>query len=188
MIWNRIKTLTRILRKICEYHRIRQILGVNLLSVFVLLAQISSPTFASQNIKEEELIVLPATTVSLLTQTSFQKPLEGFRLSQGFYRFHQGIDLAAPRGSAVRPILAGIVEEKEFSRFAYGNSLVINHGSGLKSRYAHLSKIFVEKGQGVESQTEIGQVGSTGFSTGPHLHLEISHNDQLLNPRTVLGL
>lgn len=188
MIWNRVKTLTRILRKICEYRRIRQVLGVNLLSAFVLLAQINSPTFASQNIKEEELIVLPAATVSLLTQTSFQKPLLEFRLTQGFHRFHLAVDLAAPKGNAVRPILAGVVEEKESSRFAYGNSLVINHGSGLKSRYAHLSKILIEKGQKVELQTEIGQVGSTGFSTGPHLHLEINYNNQLLNPRTVLGL
>lgn len=188
MIWKNLKKITRVLRRICEHKRAKQVLGVNLLSVFVLLAQISSPTFASQNIKEEELIVLPATTVSLLTQTSFQKPLLAFRLTQSFYRFHQGIDLAAPKGDAVRPILAGVVEEKEFNQFAYGNSLVINHGSGLKSRYAHLSKILVEKGQKVELETEIGQVGSTGFSTGPHLHLEISYNDQLLNPRTVLGL
>jgi murein DD-endopeptidase MepM/ murein hydrolase activator NlpD len=180
MIW-------KVLRRICEHKRARQVLGVNLLSAFVLLAQVNSPTFASLN-QEKELIILPAATTSLLTQTSFQKPLATLRLTQGFHFLHPAVDLAAPKGTSTRPIKEGLVEEESFSRFAYGNSLIIDHGSGLKSHYAHLAKILVKKGQEVNRETVLGEVGSTGFSTGPHLHLEITANGQFLNPRTILGL
>jgi len=181
MIW-------KFLRKLCEHRRIRQILGVNLLSVFVLLGQVGSPTFASPRLAEEELVVLPAATTSVLTQTAFQKPVAEYRLTQGFHRFHLAVDLAALKGTSIRPIKEGLVAEESSSRVAFGNNLVIDHGSGLKSRYAHLAKIFVKKGQAVNQDTILGEVGSTGFSTGPHLHLEITAHGQSLNPRTLLGL
>jgi len=94
--------------------------------------------------------------------------------------------LAAPLGTVIKPISKGEVLLTSFNRFGLGNYLVIRHSPTFYSVYAHLSKIEVEKGQAVEKETIIGRVGSTGFSTGPHLHLEIILNEEKINPLSVL--
>ena len=81
------------------------------------------------------------------------------------------------------PILPGKVEKTARLRFGYGNYIIVNHGSGFKSLYAHLSKITVKEEQKVDKNTVIGFIGSTGWSTGPHLHLEIINNKERVNPK-----
>ncbi len=97
------------------------------------------------------------------------------------YEFHSGQDIDAAVGD---PVVAGASGKVTFVGWqnGYGQLVVIDHGSGLTTRYGHLSHIDVAQGQTVERSQFIGRVGSTGRSTGPHLHYEIRINDQPVNP------
>lgn len=98
-------------------------------------------------------------------------------------QFHYGQDFAAPIGTDVYATADGMVEKIENSQFrGYGNCVVINHGFGYRSLYAHLSGFNVRLGQKVKRGNVIGYVGSTGFSTGPHLHYEVEKNGEKVNP------
>lgn len=97
------------------------------------------------------------------------------------YEFHSGQDIEAPMGA---PVVAGARGQVSFVGWqnGYGQLVVIDHGGGLSTRYGHLSHIDVENGQQVSRGELIGKVGSTGRSTGPHLHYEVRINDQAVNP------
>lgn len=97
-------------------------------------------------------------------------------------RRHAGMDFTADRGTEVYVTGDGVVEEIETKRWGYGKSIVINHGYGYKTRYAHLSAFKVRKGQKLKRGELIGLVGSTGKSTGPHLHYEVVVNGEKVNP------
>ncbi|MGF1674785.1 MAG: peptidoglycan DD-metalloendopeptidase family protein, partial [Rivularia sp. (in: cyanobacteria)] len=88
-------------------------------------------------------------------------------------RMHRGIDIAAPTGTPINAAAAGVVASAGWNRGGYGNLVDIRHADGTLTRYAHNSKILVSKGQQVEQGQRIALMGSTGFSTGPHLHFEI---------------
>ncbi|WP_407426247.1 M23 family metallopeptidase [Treponema sp.] len=107
----------------------------------------------------------------------------GYRTSPvtGAWKFHAGIDLAAPEGTEVYACKAGIIASTGYSEL-YGNYIDIRHSGKTTSRYAHLSKIFVKKGQNVSTGQIIGLVGTTGASTGPHLHFEVRENGTPLDP------
>jgi murein DD-endopeptidase MepM/ murein hydrolase activator NlpD len=109
-------------------------------------------------------------------------------MSQGFSTFHPGLDLATKYGTKINPIESGTVKMAGYSSFGYGFEIVIDHEDGTESLYAHLSKIEVKKGDTVNLNTEIGLVGSTGHSTGPHLHLEVHKNGIAINPLSVITL
>jgi len=117
---------------------------------------------------------------------TIQAPVAFNYISQGFRTFHPGIDLATEFGMPIKPIKAGTIEEAGYSPFGYGNEVVIDNGNGMESLYAHLSKIEVQKGESVDTTTVIGLVGTTGHSTGPHLHLEVHINGTPVNPLSVL--
>lgn len=95
---------------------------------------------------------------------------------------HLGIDLAAPEGTQVRAPAAGTVVFAG-DRGAYGNSVAIDHGRGIVTHYAHLSRLLVAVGDEVKRGQHIGSVGNTGRSTGPHLHYEVRANGVPVNPR-----
>ena len=97
------------------------------------------------------------------------------------YEFHTGQDIEAPMGT---PVIAGARGQVSFVGWqnGYGQLVVIDHGGGLSTRYGHLSHIDVDFGQSVSRGQLIGKVGSTGRSTGPHLHYEVRINDQAVNP------
>lgn len=86
----------------------------------------------------------------------------------------------------MRPVMAGTVEAIQYSGFAYGNAVLVRHGDNFSSLYAHLSKITVSEDQKVDLHTVIGEVGSTGRSSGDHLHLEIRENGRPINPLSML--
>jgi len=96
-------------------------------------------------------------------------------------RFHEGIDLAAPVGRSVHAYTSGTVTFAGRTA-GLGLAVYIDHGNGLETRYGHLSKIYVKKGQKVSTGDKIGAVGSTGLSTGPHLHFEVRKNGKPQNP------
>ena len=113
----------------------------------------------------------------------FSSPF-GYRMHPIFHviKFHTGIDLTARRGTPVYASGDGIIVRADYSSGGYGNIIIISHGFGYESYYAHLSKIMVKPGQKVKRGDLIGLVGNTGRSTAPHLHYEIRINGKPVNP------
>ena len=99
----------------------------------------------------------------------------------GSAEFHPGQDIAAPRGTSVVAAADGTVVQAGWQN-GYGQEVVVDHGHGLTTRYGHLSKIEVAAGQSIRRGEELGQVGSTGRSTGPHLHYEVRIDDMAVSP------
>lgn len=98
-------------------------------------------------------------------------------------KFHEGMDFSAPIGTEVYATGDGTVSMVETSYSGYGKHVKINHGFGYESIYAHMSKFNVKVGQKVKRGDVIGYVGSTGISTGPHLHYEVVKRGQKVNPQ-----
>ncbi|MBI1306923.1 MAG: peptidoglycan DD-metalloendopeptidase family protein [Bacteroidetes bacterium] len=108
----------------------------------------------------------------------------GYRIDP-FYRtrkFHTGMDFTAPKGTDVHATGDGVVESVTSKKWGYGNHIIVNHGYGYKTLYAHLSKFNVKPGDKVTRGQIIGLVGSTGKSTAPHLHYEVIVNGEKRNP------
>lgn len=99
--------------------------------------------------------------------------------------FHTGVDMACPTGTPILASMSGKVTTTGINR-VYGNYVIIDHGNGYQTLYAHMSKIIATKGQWVSQGTRIGLVGSTGYSTGPHLHFTVYKNGKLVDPKTVI--
>jgi murein DD-endopeptidase MepM/ murein hydrolase activator NlpD len=124
-------------------------------------------------------------------RTFLASPMEFSRLSSGFamrfhpllqkWRAHLGVDYAAPTGTPVRTVGDGVVEFAG-QQNGYGNVVQIKHNNARSTLYAHLSRIDVKAGQRIEQGQRIGAVGSTGWSTGPHLHFEFRVNGQHQDP------
>ena len=111
----------------------------------------------------------------------------GTRLHPVFkvYRFHSGIDIGVSHGTSILAADRGTVITSEYNS-SYGNYVVISHGNGMTTLYAHMSSRKVSAGDVVSTGQVIGLVGSTGVSTGPHLHFEVSVNGQKVNPERYL--
>lgn len=99
---------------------------------------------------------------------------------------HSGMDLAVPTGTSVRAALPGTVTVSTYNRGGYGYYVMIDHGSGLSTLYGHNSQLLARVGQTVEAGDVIALSGSTGRSTGPHLHFEVRINGERTNPRSYL--
>ncbi len=108
----------------------------------------------------------------------------GWRMHPTLHRriHHDGVDLSGPTGADIVATGNGTVTVIENKSSGYGKQIVIDHGFGYKTRYAHLSKILVAKGDNVKRGEKIGELGSTGRSTGPHLHYEVLHKGRPVNP------
>ncbi len=115
--------------------------------------------------------------------SSFGWRIDPFR---GTKAFHEGLDFTARTGTPIRAAADGIVTTASRTS-AYGNLVKLNHGAGLETRYAHASKLLVKPGERVVKGQTIALVGSTGRSTGPHLHYEIRLNGHALDPRKYLN-
>lgn len=104
----------------------------------------------------------------------------------GQLSMHEGLDFSAPHGTPIRSAAGGIVRTATVHR-GYGNMVEIDHGEGLMTRYAHAQTILVKEGELVTRGQLIARVGSTGLSTGPHLHFEVRQDDRPLDPRAFLA-
>lgn len=104
----------------------------------------------------------------------------------GKNRFHYGIDLAAEKGTPVKAAMAGRVLISD-THAGYGNRVVLDHGHGFVTVYAHNQNNLVKSGDWVKKGTDIAEVGSSGRSTGPHLHFEVRRNGKHLDPIRFLG-
>ena len=96
---------------------------------------------------------------------------------------HTGLDVAAPTGTRIVAAAGGTVSYVKYSNVSYGNCVKISHGNGVETLYAHCSELYVSQGQTVSQGQLIATVGSTGNSTGPHLHLEVRVNGTTVNPQ-----
>lgn len=113
----------------------------------------------------------------------------GWRRLGGVDDYHTGLDMVGSGSKHIYPVNSGTVAWTKSSNNGYGNHLLVDHGNGIWSLYAHLSKIYVKQGQSVNKNTILGVEGSTGNSTGSHLHLEIrkSATGSQVNPATFLS-
>lgn len=132
------------------------------------------------------------------TGVSWKMPLDPERISSGFgkvrldpspesethLRQHKGLDMTAPIGAPVSAARAGTVIRAGASTGGFGNVVVIDHGEGLHSYYGHLSSVDIPVGAEVAAGTHIGKVGSTGRSSGPHLHFEVRRHGVSIDPTT----
>ena len=131
----------------------------------------------------------------LLKHTPTIRPVVGGRITSGFgyrldpfierIRHHDGVDIAAPQGTQVFAAADGVVEKvvtRAVRGRGYGKEVIINHGNGIKTRYAHLSRVLVRPGQKVKRWDVVGLVGQTGRARGPHLHYEVIVNGRPTDP------
>jgi murein DD-endopeptidase MepM/ murein hydrolase activator NlpD len=112
---------------------------------------------------------------------SFVWPSSG-RITQQFWNGHRAIDIGSWTGNPVVASDSGYIIYAGWDRTGYGNLIIIDHGNGFRTYYAHLSRIFVRQGESVGQGQRVGSVGNTGNSTGPHLHFEIRQNGIQRNP------
>ena len=112
----------------------------------------------------------------------------GFRADPftGVKSFHTGVDLAAPMGTSIKVSSDGRVVDAGWQNI-FGNYVIVSHGGGYQTLYAHMSKISVRRGQYLTQGDEVGKVGSTGYSTGPHLHFSVYKNGKMIDPFSVLN-
>jgi murein DD-endopeptidase MepM/ murein hydrolase activator NlpD len=97
-------------------------------------------------------------------------------------KMHAGLDFSAPQGTPIYATADGVVKQAGFSGGGYGNHVVINHGYGYETLYGHMVRVKARRGQRVKRGEVVGYVGSTGKSTGPHLHYEVHKNGRKLDP------
>lgn len=127
---------------------------------------------------------------------AFEAPVRNYEINSPFglrrlpgeaARNHAGIDIAAPQGTGVYVSAEGSVLRTGYEPAGYGRFVEIRHPNGMTTLYGHLSRLDVASGDVVEAGARIGLVGSTGRSTGPHLHFEVRRGDRLVNPVKVMG-
>ena len=178
--------VSRVLRRVFEKKQARKVLGLNLTAIVLLAGTIIPPISALNPEQPIETTTIAANDEFLVTEKSVRVPVDSFQITQGYNAIHRGIDLNEIEGAPVYPIMDGKIERVFYARFAYGNHILINHGSGFKSLYAHLAKVVAEEGEEVDKNTVIGTIGHTGWATGSHLHLEVYDNGKTFNPLTIL--
>ncbi len=117
---------------------------------------------------------------------TLHKPVENATITTEFSEKHKAIDLAAPKGAEIKSVLDGKVIEADTSD-SYGKYIKIEHDKGVKTLYAHCDTLNVRAGDSVSEGQKIATVGSTGNSTGDHLHFELSVNDEYFDPIPMLN-
>ncbi|MGL1932694.1 MAG: M23 family metallopeptidase [Desulfotalea sp.] len=154
------------------------------------VANSGGPFIASQNEAHDNLLLEADSYLKSIKKLPLGPPTHGRITSyfgnrsdplNGKAARHSGIDFGARRGSKIYATGAGIVEKAYYNK-SYGNYVIVNHGNGYTSAFAHMQKMFVKKGQKVKRGTLVGLVGNTGRSTGPHLHFEIRRYNTAINP------
>lgn len=127
---------------------------------------------------------------------AFNEPVRGYAINSPFgprripgqaLRNHEGVDIAAPQGTGVFVAAEGSVVRTGYDAAGYGRFVEIRHPNGMSTLYGHLSRLDVASGDHVDGGQRIGLVGSTGRSTGPHLHFEVRRGDRQVNPVKVMG-
>jgi murein DD-endopeptidase MepM/ murein hydrolase activator NlpD len=162
---------------------ISRLFGMQIAGLAAALSFVVYPTHAfdynlAQNSQSESL-----TAIVITTNSEYQFPLEmTLGMSQGYNLLHSGVDLRAPRGTKIFAMAQGTVIEVEAMAVGYGHFVRIAHNGTVSSLYAHLDKVYVVPGQKVDRGQTLGNVGMTGWTTGPHLHFEVYSGNKAVNP------
>ncbi|MDO8576993.1 MAG: M23 family metallopeptidase [Candidatus Daviesbacteria bacterium] len=147
------------------------------------------PTFSIPPVRRSIVKAVPSEQKGEIIAQNFSKPLilphPGY-LSTRFSSWHPGIDIATGLGMPIHPIIDGEVSETGRDFFGLGNFVVVTHQNGFKSKYAHMGKIFVKVGDKITEENILGEVGLTGHTSGPHTHLEITHDGNYVDPQALL--
>lgn len=178
--------VSKLFRPMFETKAVKSILG----GVISLTSVASSLVFLpiDQSVMATNVQSLNA-DIPVETKKSFANVLPAYTgISQGFHYGHPGLDLTAPLGSKIYPIKDGVVIKVQYLKWDYGRAVWIDNGNDIVSLYGHMGKIFVNEGDLVTTDKPIGEVGLTGKTTGPHLHLEIIKDKQNINPQPYLSL
>lgn len=131
--------------------------------------------------RAERPVEAPAASAPVRGGGRFIWPTSG-QITQGFYGYHPGLDIGTAWGTPIYAAESGVVVSVEHLSYGYGWNLIVDHGDGFTTRYSHASKFLVGQGQRVSRGQPIAQVGSTGYSTGPHLDFRIYLNGVAQNP------
>lgn len=157
---------------------------------------ISAQEFCAEHAQEEtdkqEVVEASVTKdISSPVFTNLSKPLKKGRITSpygyrtnpvtGKYSKHCGLDIGAKEGAEIHAVMSGTVK-KSGKESSYGNYLIIDHGNGYRTLYAHCSKLLKKTGEKVEAGEAIALVGHTGRATGPHLHIEVRKNGEKIDP------
>ncbi len=163
----------------------------------------TTPDSLKQRIKRERKISNKAKSKIGKTDIAFYKsgfirPIKGGRISSVFgsqrilngvpKNMHNGLDIAVPRGTSVYAMTDGVVRLNADNFYYAGNHIILDHGQGLNSTYLHLSESLVEEGQSIKKGEIIGRVGTTGRSTGPHLHWGVQWYSKRVDPARILKM
>jgi murein DD-endopeptidase MepM/ murein hydrolase activator NlpD len=136
--------------------------------------------------KEKEVMMASLPAIMPISNKDLTRTASGFGIRihpvYKISKFHSGMDFTAPQGTDIYVTGDGVVESINRDKRGYGNHIIINHGFGYKTLYAHLDGFAVRKGQKVQRGDIIGYVGSTGLSLAPHLHYEVHLNDVAVDP------
>lgn len=135
------------------------------------------PAVASRNT-----VTIPSRAAPVPTSGKMLWPSACSRISQYFGWRHTGVDIACPAGTAILAADDGVVTRVQYLKTGYGHNVIIDHGGGVVTLYGHMATIHVKSGDTVKKGEEIGLEGSTGRSTGPHLHFEVRINGKIYNP------
>jgi murein DD-endopeptidase MepM/ murein hydrolase activator NlpD len=150
--------------------------------------------FATPEAPPMTAVAEPAGPVTRLI--AFDAPIKGYAINSPFgvrrlpgeaARRHEGVDIAAPQGTGVYVSAEGAVLRTGYDPAGYGRFVEIRHPNGMSTLYGHLSRVDVASGEKIETGARIGLVGSTGRSTGPHLHFEVRRGDRQVNPVRIMG-
>ena len=175
------------------------------LAAVAVLAMAAAPlTAATDNAPVEALAMPEAPPMTAVAEPAgpvtrliaFEAPVRNHEINSPFglrrlpgqpARNHEGVDIAAPWGTGVYVAAEGSVLRTGYDAAGYGRFVEIRHPNGMTTLYGHLSRLDVASGDAVEAGARIGLVGSTGRSTGPHLHFEVRRGDRQVNPVKVMG-
>lgn len=169
------------------------------------LAMAAAPLSVPDDLAAADALAVPAappmTAVAepagpVTRQITFEAPVRDYAINSPFglrrlpgqaARNHEGVDIAAPRGTGVYVAAEGSVLRTGYDPAGYGRFIEIRHPNGMTTLYGHLSRLDVASGDRLEAGARIGLVGSTGRSTGPHLHFEVRRGERQVNPAKVMG-
>ena len=179
---------TRVQRPLSEDPLIDQSLGAALPEPTLVAPAPATPSGPIQDDTDQQIAVIGPAMRPLAPQFNALWPTEGLITTYfgevGRYspRGHSGLDIAAPEGTPIVAADDGEILKAYWNEDGYGGLVIVGHPSGYETWYGHLDSFDVEKGDQVKRGQEIGQMGSTGFSTGPHLHFEVRQDGQLCDP------
>lgn len=134
---------------------------------------------------KDQVVLVGTRNIPSLESLFLQNPTRGTltsRFGERWNRQHRGIDIGAPAGTPITAAEGGTVIYAQYNAGGYGNLVKVSHGSGIETWYAHCSQLLVSEGDVVEKGEEIGLVGSTGNSTGNHLHFEVRIDGEAIDP------